>query len=134
MCYGCWEKAGKPQMDTPLVRAAADAVAALYDHEDCGAGGNLHIVTDDWNVDDDSLAFCLYCIEHAGQMPLDDTAPEIHKRYNEQRRLSPDAPSKLAVERACHDALARLTEDERYAALALEHGLWSVGSLDASGH
>ncbi len=125
MCYGCWEEAGKPMIDTPEIRHAAETVTALYEHPNCCVGGNLHIVTDDWNLEDSNLAFCLYCIDHAGQMELEDTAADFHKRYNDKKRENPDPPDQLAVERACHDALAALTELERHAALALEAGYWT---------
>ena len=125
MCYGCWEEAGKPTNDTPAVRAAAATVTALYEHPNCIVGGNLHIVTDDWNLEDSNLEFCRHCIEHAGMMPIDDDAHEIHKWYNEQKRANPDPPDQLAVERACLDALAVLTEDERHAAMALADGFWT---------
>jgi hypothetical protein len=56
MCYECWEEEGKPQIDTPAVREAAAAVGAVYELN--GVGGNLHIVLDDWNLEDGSVEFC----------------------------------------------------------------------------
>ena len=125
MCYGCWEEAGKPTTDTPAIRAAAASVIALYEHPNCIVGGNLHIVTDDWNLEDSNLAFCRHCIEHAGQMPLDGSTFPAHLHYNERKRANPDPPDQLAVEQTCLDALAALTEDERYAAMALADGFWT---------
>ena len=124
MCYGCWCEADNPVIDTPAVRAAAEAVQALYEHPDCGAGGNLHIVTDDWNCEDESLAFCLKQIENKGWK---DDRP-LSPRTEFMRHQWPDSPEKLAVERKCYDALACLTEDERYSALALRRGFWSTTS------
>lgn len=126
MCYGCWTEAGKPTLNTPSVRAAAELVAKLYEHPNCASGGNLHIVTDDWNLEDSNLAFCLYCIEHGGQMQLDAGAPDVHQHYNEKKRANPDPPDQLAIERQCHDALVILTEEERHSALALEAGFWTL--------
>lgn len=37
----------------------------LYSLEGCGAGGNLHILLDDDNYDDDSILWCLEeCLKH----------------------------------------------------------------------
>ncbi len=125
MCYGCWEEAGKPTTDTPAVRHAAKMVEQLYEHPNCIVGGNLHIVTDDWNIEDSNLEFCRYCIEHEGQMPLDDDAADFHKRYNDEKRANPDPPDQLDVERQCLEALAALSEEDRHAALALNDGFWT---------
>jgi hypothetical protein len=125
MCYGCWEDEGKPVIDTPAVRAATASVALVYEHS-C-VGGNLHIVLDDWNLDDGNLAFCEGCIDGAGQMPGIDTTSDVgHQRYNEKKRAHPDPPAKLAAERRCLDLFKALSEKERASALALYDGFWSV--------
>lgn len=124
MCYGCWEEAGKPTIDTPAVRAAAAAIAEVYEHS-C-VGGNLHVVLDDWNLEDGNLEFCDGCIQGAGQMPLEPDAHEMHHQYNERKAADPDPPDQLAAERRCHDLLKPLTEDERASALALHEGFWKV--------
>lgn len=42
-----------------------ELISCLYDLDDCGSGGLLHILTDDDNVDDDDIALCLReCILH----------------------------------------------------------------------
>lgn len=38
------------------IRDAIVSIAGVYEHHD--GGGNLHIVIDDWNVEDSSLEFC----------------------------------------------------------------------------
>jgi hypothetical protein len=43
---------------TPVMEEAASYIAALYNTTNGGVGGPVHIVTDDYNVDDDSLLFC----------------------------------------------------------------------------
>ena len=53
MCRGCWEEYGSPSTDTPLVRYAAETVKDLYGAHP--AGGALHIVVDDYNVEDEHL-------------------------------------------------------------------------------
>lgn len=42
----------------PEVDRVARLIAAFYALPECGAGGPLHIVTDDTNVEDHSLDFC----------------------------------------------------------------------------
>lgn len=97
MCWQCWDNAGRPQIDTLGVRAAARAIAAVYE---CNCvGGNLHVQLDDWNLDDDQ--FDEYRIYH------DDT---------------PD--DQEAAERYCFGLLKALTEPERLSAVALHEGFW----------
>lgn len=90
MCRGCWSEMGEPAHRNDRVRAAALSVARLYEVH--GAGGGMHIVTDDWNLEDSSLDFC----EH--QRELDDR------------------------ERRVLHALRDLTFKERGAALAMWEG------------
>ena len=128
MCYGCWTEAGKPQIDTPAVRAAAAAVAEVYEHS-C-VGGNLHIVLDDWNIEDDNLEFCRGCIEGKGAMPgIEEGSP--HWAFNERRRANPDPPEQLAAEQKCYELFKALSLDERSAALALRDGFWEPPAADA---
>lgn len=122
MCYGCWEEAEKPIIDTPAVRAAAASIAEVYEHA-C-MGGNLHIVLDDWNLEDGSLDFCRGCIEGAGVMPDDGNLAECHRRYNDKKRANPDPPEQLAAERRCCELLTALSVEERASALALHDGFW----------
>lgn len=124
MCYGCWEEAGKPQIDNEKVRAAVPLIAEVYGYS-C-VGGNLHIVLDDWNIEDGNLEFCSGCINGAGVMPLEDGAADCHQRYNDEKRKNPDPPDQLAAERACCDAFMAMTEDERSSALALYDQFWTT--------
>jgi hypothetical protein len=124
MCYGCWEEAGKPQIDNARVRAAVSLIEDVYQHS-C-VGGNLHIVLDDWNVEDGNLEFCSQCIDAAGVMPLGENPPEFHVRFNSEKRKHPDPPDQLAAERACCDAFKAMSETERLSALALSDGYWDA--------
>lgn len=64
MCKLCYERAGSPLINNQKVRDLVEQIELLYDCENCGAGGPCHIVTDDWNVDDESIDFCIkYTIE-----------------------------------------------------------------------
>lgn len=119
MCYGCWTEEGMPQIDTPTVRAAALAVAEVYQHS-C-VGGNLHIVLDDWNLEDDSLEFCAKQIAAGGYK-----RSETHSKVLGVR--DDDSPEKLAAEQRCHDLFAALTMKERASALALNDGFWNLAS------
>lgn len=87
MCESCWIAMGAPAIVTESTRAASQAIARLY--EENRVGGALHIVTDDWNLDDESLQWCY-----------------------DNHVLS-------ATEKAAHTALAPLSEKERASALAI---------------
>ena len=93
MCGGCWDRHGRPQIQSPEVRAAAEAVSAVYD-ESC-VGGNLHIVIDDWNIEDDHIDWC----ENDAEM--------------------------TAAEQECARLFRQLSEAERRSALALHEGYWT---------
>ena len=124
MCCGCWEKDGRPIIDNARVRAVQPLIAAVYALA-C-TGGNLHIALDDNNLDDDDLQFCSQCIDGAGVMPLNGSTFDSHLRYNDEKRLHPDPPDQLAVERACCDALLAMPYEERVSALGLWDGCWSL--------
>jgi len=50
MCKGCWEEAGSPAIINTKTRAVAKLIDDVYSYS--GAGGNAHIVVDDWNLED----------------------------------------------------------------------------------
>lgn len=56
MCEGCYEEYGRPQPDD-AARAVVPLISAVY--EASCVGGGLHIVVDDWNLEDESLHWCL---------------------------------------------------------------------------
>jgi len=118
MCYGCWVEYAKPAIDTPAIREVVKVIEEVYSYS-C-VGGNLHIVLDDWNLEDHSLAFCKREIERGGH-PED---PNHSPWYTKIKLENPDSPEQLAVERKCHDLLFALTEPERASALALYDGYW----------
>lgn len=101
MCCGCWKEAESPRIDNEKVRAALVLVEAVYDYH--AAGGHLHCMLDDMNVDGD-FAFEQDLIDKGG---YGDTSPED-----------------LATEQACLDAFKALTIDERYSVLGLHAGCW----------
>lgn len=124
MCTNCWiDQYSTSKIDTPAVREAALVIAEVYNHH--GAGGNLHIVVDDWNLEDGNLEFCSKCIDGAGMMP-DIAEDSPHYKSNLERQANPDPPEQLAAERQCCDLLMALTVDERASALALYEGFWRL--------
>ena len=53
MCLGCWETEGRPFYASP----AAQSLAAKFAEAD--KFGGLHIVVEDWNLEDHSIDFCI---------------------------------------------------------------------------
>lgn len=103
MCYSCWERAGGPTLDTPAVHDAAALIAKVYE-QSC-VGGGLHVIVDDWNVEDDHF-------NTDAEQWIEENAHDLDE-------------AGLAVERACYAALKALTEAERYSALALYEGYYA---------
>lgn len=100
MCATCWADYGSPALRTPEVGRAAKLVAKLYDGHT--AGGYLHIVTDDWNLEDGHVE---WVVDQMGQS------------VNETFARPPDP-----VERECADSLLVLSIEGRASALALAKG------------
>lgn len=98
MCYGCWEKYGSPAIDTPAVRQAAKLVERVYGFSE--VGGGLHVVVDDFNIEDEFL----------------DARYDGHDEYN--------SPGQVGAENECLGALRGLTLAERAAAIGLHRGYW----------
>jgi hypothetical protein len=101
MCRTCWDGAGAPTIDNERVRAAVSLVREVYEWN--GAGGNLHIVLDDWNTEDSNLDFCEGWI-----------ASHEHECSRGQ----------IEAERACLAAFRAMTEYERDSCLGLRDGFW----------
>lgn len=96
MCQGCWFEMGQPKIDNPKVRQAAALVTKLYEEQ--AVGGRWHIVTDDWNLEDDHVQFCADSVDHEFASSVDG-------------ELGP--------------LLLSMTEAERGSALALHEGWWA---------
>ena len=54
MCIHCWEDEGRPYELTDAVRAWTKTFA------DTNKFGAMHIVVEDWNLDDESIGYCRY--------------------------------------------------------------------------
>jgi len=74
MCRSCWDEAGQPSMDTPGVQLAVRLIGEVY--EESWAGGNLHIVVDDWNTEQEHLDWC-------GTVITTEAERRCHKVLNE---------------------------------------------------
>lgn len=104
MCDDCWKRYyDSATSSDPCVIRASEAIREVYDYH--LSGGGLHIVIDDWNLDDGSIEFCKDHIEATG--------------YDAE-------PDRLEAERDCITALTELTEMERAAALALYEGFYTL--------
>ena len=102
MCEACWIDAGSPMIRNEQTEAAADLIRKLYALEP--VGGNCHIVTDDWNLEDSGIDYCLTC--------CDDP---------DQRSATYHAIAS-SIEREVLTTLRAMTLDERYSALAMFDG------------
>ena len=56
MCISCWQEYGSPKIKNENVFDAVYAVREVYDSD--MMGGRLHIVIEDWNLDNESLEWC----------------------------------------------------------------------------
>lgn len=101
MCYVCYEERGSPKIVNDTTRRAADAISSVYDFN--SVGGNAHIVFDDWNIDDESIDYCLG----------NGLRENIHEHTD----------AHLAIERRALTTFRALSLDERASALALQWGM-----------
>jgi|GEM_PF-2363068 len=94
MCIDCWKKLGSPMIINDKTKKAAKAINKIYDFH--GAGGSLHIIIDDWNLEDSHIDFC--------DSYIDEEGGEASKRQKQ-------------AERYCLRLLKDMTIDERASAL-----------------
>ncbi len=92
-----WDEPCYEYVVNPAVELAAELIDTVYEYS--GVGGNCHIVTDDYNIEDEYIHWCL-------DVALKDN---IHEADEGQ----------LAAEKACLEQLLKLTEDERWSAIQL---------------
>lgn len=101
MCINCYIEKGKPRIINKYVLSTAAAVQNVYSHPDCTVGGYGHIVFDDWNLDTESIKFCIQSATN-GKQDIDKFGTML-----------------------CLDALHQfrgLSVEERATALAIAHG------------
>ncbi len=99
MCQSCWEEMGSPKIWNEATRTGLKFARLVYDQMNGGAGGGLHIVLDDWNLEDDSIQHCI------------DAKPYTRNGVDYDFTLTP-------VEQECAKHLLTMTMDERGAMLA----------------
>lgn len=63
MCIDCWQEMGSPKMLPSSAGEAIQLIERLYELD--GSGGRLHIVTDDWNLEDGNIEFCREAVSKA---------------------------------------------------------------------
>lgn len=96
MCITCYRDYGSPKVINKKTKALKDVISALYEVHP--TGGYLHIVLDDWNLEDGSIEHCIN--------DLNANKFDVSKL---ERRLT----------RTCADLLMSATVDERASALAM---------------
>lgn len=99
MCKGCWEVAGSHAIITTKTKYIAECIDVIYNQSGGGAGGPAHVVVDDWNLDTETIVFCL----------------------NENKKGGIHTPLHAAVDR-CLNELLEVTKEERYSAMAIHAG------------
>ena len=105
MCMGCWDKYGRPIIVNDKTEAALALVRQVYDVPYGGAGGHLHIVLDDWNLEDSSIEYC-------------------QRGHSDPEWLGTPMSWKLTdVEAKCAEAFLAMTMDERASCLAQYDGI-----------
>lgn len=102
MCESCWHQEGAPKINHPRNADVKRMFKTIYEHNE--VGGNLHIVLDDMNVEDEHIQYC-----------VDEAIPENY------HKLSPEVN---AIEKELGELLLTMTEQERYSALAYAEGWW----------
>lgn len=94
MCINCWEDYKSEAVINDRVLTAKGLIDKLYAYHE--AGGNLHVVVDDWNLD--SVESCLSFI-------------------NEE-----EDPIKKKIELEVYNFIVQLSETELASALAMHDG------------
>lgn len=103
MCGDCWKEYGNPKIVNPKTKEAVNLIRKVYDFS-C-VGGGLHIVLDDWNLENHHLEFCRNYIEE-----------------NKDSQFS--SIEQYEAEGRCLALFMEMTIDERASALALADGFF----------
>ena len=101
MCYDCYaNEYGKPDIVNEATKDAAKLIDAIYGFH-C-AGGNAHVVVDDYNLEDYHVDWCL------------------NASLTDKSEMA--SAEQLKAEQECLRALKALSLDERASALAIHEG------------
>jgi hypothetical protein len=82
MCRGCYASYGSPKIYNDKVKTLVEAIKAIY--SESPVGGNLHIATDDWNLDKGYFPF----IEKHDLSPKERQCLELLKSTSLSERAS----------------------------------------------
>ena len=105
MCFECWrDQYNSSYIINDKTKKAVKLIKEVYKYH--GAGGSLHIILDDWNLEDSHVDFCGKVIS-----------------LNEYD----DPPELLDAELKCYEALKKMSIEERASALAIERGYGGGG-------
>lgn len=107
MCEGCYRKFGSPKIINDKTLIAAALIGSVYSYS--LVGGNLHIVLDDWNVEDESIQWCL--------------SNSILNNSHEASVID------LQTEKLLAEYLLTMTESERASSLAIVFGMIKEGTI-----
>jgi len=91
MCEQCWEDAGCPIIRNEKTHEVVELIKQIHEYN--AVGSNLHIVLDDFNIEDHSIQWCLN----------NSLKANIHESTKEE----------LAIETRCAELLLGLSLDER---------------------
>lgn len=100
MCKQCWIDAGQPNIANERVFQCVDLIRDVYTFS--SSGGNLHCQLDDYNLGDEFF----------------DT--DAHVIYLDV------SPEQFEAEKKCYSAMKNMSEQERYAAVALYDSYWEA--------
>jgi len=59
MCDVCWVGYGSPRIEGPKIEVGIVHVQQVYAAKGGSMGGGLHVVLDDWNIEDESIESAL---------------------------------------------------------------------------
>lgn len=99
MCNGCWENFESPKILNEKVKKAVRLIEKVYKYN--GAGGNLHVVLDDWNIEDCHVF------------------TDFNDKYIEEHK---ESEGQYKAEKECIAQLRLMNEKERASALAIYDG------------
>ncbi len=100
MCQVCWAELGAPADWNAAVATGVRLAREVYKQPRGSAGGNLHIVLDDWNLENDNIRYCM------------DTNEIVLPGRTIDTTLTP-------VERECAEHFLTMSMDERGSVLAV---------------
>ena len=111
MCISCWDELGRPAILNDATATGVRLAREVYKQPRGGAGGNLHIVLDDWNLEDDSIQWCM------------DTSEIVTPGGTWDTALTP-------IERECAEHFLKMTMEERGTVLGILDGLVQDGDQE----